>query len=35
MKLTAASEALKLIEKYYPKNMIKPATKVLIEELFD
>ena len=35
MNLTAASEALKLIEKYYPKNMIKPATKVLIEELFD
>jgi hypothetical protein len=33
LKLKDASVVLRIIGKYYPRNMIKPATKLLIEEL--
>jgi len=33
LKLKDASAVLKIIGKYYPRNLIKPTTKLLIEEL--
>lgn len=35
MKLTSASEVFRIVETYYPKRMIKPATQFFLEELFD
>lgn len=32
--LTTASEVFSIIEKYYPRNQIKPATQYFIEEIF-
>jgi hypothetical protein len=32
--LRAPSEVFKIVEKYYPKNQLKPATQYFIEELF-
>jgi hypothetical protein len=32
--LNSAEEVFAIIEKYYPKNQIKPATQYFIEELF-
>ncbi|GAB6271527.1 MAG TPA: hypothetical protein DHO02_02860 [Syntrophaceae bacterium] len=34
LRLKDAASVLEIIQKYYPKNMIKPATKLLIEEFF-
>jgi hypothetical protein len=33
LKLKDAPAVLKIIGKYYPRNLIKPTTKLLIEEL--
>ena len=33
--LNTSSEVFAIIEKYYPRNQIKPATQFFIEELFD
>lgn len=32
LRLKDAASVLEIIQKYYPKNMIKPATKLLIAE---
>ena len=34
MEITTAEEIFKILEKYYPKEQIKPATQFFIEELF-
>jgi len=34
MEITTAEEVFKILEKYYPKQQIKPATPFFIEELF-
>ncbi len=34
MEITTAEEVFKILEKYYPKELIKPATQFFIEELF-
>jgi len=34
MEITTAEEVFKILEKYYPKEQIKPATQFFIEELF-
>jgi len=34
MGMTTAEEVFKILEKYYPKEQIKPATQFFIEELF-
>jgi hypothetical protein len=34
MEITCAEEVFKILEKYYPKEQIKPATQFFIEELF-
>lgn len=35
LKLKTADEVLDIVEKYYPRKQIKPATQYFIEELFD
>jgi len=35
LKIDSADELFAIIEKYYPKNRIKPATQFFIEEIFD
>jgi hypothetical protein len=35
MEISNLEEALGLVEKYYPRNQIKPATRFFLEELFD
>jgi len=35
LRLKDAASVLEIIQKYYPKSMIKPATKLLIEEFFE
>jgi hypothetical protein len=34
LKLKTAGEVLDIVEKYYPREQIKPATQFFIEELF-
>jgi hypothetical protein len=34
MKLSAPSEVFAILEKYYPRGQIKPATRYFVEELF-
>jgi hypothetical protein len=34
IEITTAKEIFKILEKYYPKNQIKPPTQFFIEELF-
>jgi hypothetical protein len=34
MEITTAKDVFKILEKYYPKEQIKPATQFFIEELF-
>ena len=33
--LTTPEEVFSIIEKYYPKNQIKPSTQYFIEEIFE
>jgi hypothetical protein len=35
LELTRLEDALKLVEKYYPRQIIKPATMFFLEEVFD
>ena len=35
LKLRTADEVLAILEKYYPRQRIKPATQFFIEELFE
>ena len=35
LKFKKSEQIFNLIEKYYPKNQIKPATQFFIEELFE
>lgn len=35
LNLKSPKEAFELVEKYYPRNQIKPATQFFIEEIFD
>ena len=35
MKLQSVEDVFKVIEKYYPRNVIKPATQFFLEEIFD
>ena len=35
MEIKTAKEVFKILEKYYPKEQIKPATQFFIEELFE
>jgi hypothetical protein len=35
LKLSSANQVLDIVEKYYPRNQIKPATQFFIEELFN
>ena len=34
LQMKSAAEVLEIVEKYYPRNQIKPATQFFIEELF-
>jgi len=33
--LHSAEEAIAIVEKYYPRKQIKPATQFLLEEIFE
>lgn len=35
LKIRTVDEALRLVEKYYPRRLLKPATQIFLEELFD
>jgi hypothetical protein len=35
MKIQTADEVLSILEKYYPREQVKPATKYFIDELFE
>lgn len=35
LNLKSPSEVFEIVEKYYPRNQIKPATQFFIEEIFD
>ncbi len=35
LKVKTADEALAILEKYYPRHQIKPATQYFVEELFE
>ena len=35
MKLKTSTQVLDIVEKYYPRQQIKPATQFFIEELFE
>ena len=35
LKLRTADEVLAILEKYYPRQQIKPATQFFVEELFE
>lgn len=35
LKITTIDEVFKIIDKYYPRRIIKPATQYFLEELFD
>lgn len=35
LKLKGAAEALQILEKYYPRHQIRPATQFFVEELFE
>jgi hypothetical protein len=35
LRLTSAAEVLNIVEKYYPKERIKPVTQFFVEELFE
>ena len=35
LKLQTANEVLAILEKYYPRQRIKPATQFFVEELFE
>jgi len=35
LKITTVDEVFKIIDKYYPRRIIKPATQYFLEEVFD
>jgi len=35
LKITTVDEVFKIIDKYYPRRIIKPATQFFLEEVFD
>jgi len=35
LKITTIEEVFKIVDKYYPRRIIKPATQFFLEEVFD
>ncbi len=35
LNIKSIEEAIKIIDKYYPRRIIKPATQFFLEEIFD
>jgi hypothetical protein len=35
LKITSVDEVFKIIDKYYPRRIVKPATQFFLEEVFD